>query len=54
MKQLKEEKSKLTSTKNQQYEEYSDIKARHRQIQAVNQNIHTVLGISPNQKQPKN
>lgn len=53
MKQLKEEKSKLTAIKNQQYEVYSETKARHRQIQAVNQNIHTALGISTRREQPK-
>lgn len=48
MKQLKEEKAELTSLKNQQYEEYSGIKARHKQIQVVNQNVHVALGIMPN------
>lgn len=52
MKQLKEEKAELTTLKNQQYEEYSNIKARHRQIQTVNQNIHTALGISIKREQP--
>ena len=51
MKWLKEEKAGLIALKNQRYEEYSDIKARHRQIQAVNQNIHTALGISTNRGQ---
>ena len=53
IKQLEEEKDKLTVAKNRQYEEYSVIKARHRQIQAVNQNIHTVLEISMKQEQQK-
>ena len=48
IKSLKEEKEKLTALKNQQYEEYSDIKARHRQIQAISHNIHSALGISEN------
>ena len=50
IKQLKEEKTKLTALKNHQYEEYSDIKARHRQIQSVNQNVHVALGILQNKE----
>ena len=49
MKILKEEKAKLTVLKNQQYEEYSIAKARHRELQAVTHNVHTAMGISPEQ-----
>ena len=49
MKMLKEEKAKLTAQKNQQYEEYSIAKARHRELQAVTHNVHTAMGISPEQ-----
>lgn len=46
IKQLKEEKNNLLVLKNQQYDEYSTFKARHRQIQAVQHNIHTALGVN--------
>lgn len=54
MKMLKEEKSKLTALKNQQYEEYFIVKARHRELQAVAHNIHIALGISPEQTKERN
>ena len=43
------EKSKLTAQKNQQYEEYSIAKARHRELQAVTHNVHMAMGIIPEQ-----
>lgn len=46
IKQLKEEKNNLLALKNQQYDEYSTFKARHRQIRAVQHNIHTALGVN--------
>ena len=49
MKMLKEEKAKLTAQKNQQYEEYSIAKARHRELQAVTHNVHIAMGISTEQ-----
>ena len=49
MKMLKEEKAKLTAQKNQQYEEYSIAKARHRELQAVTHNVHIAMGISDEQ-----
>ena len=54
MKMLKEEKSKLTAQKNQQYEEYSIAKARHRELQAVTHNVHTAMGISHEQAEVQN
>ena len=47
MKMLKEEKTKLTVLKNQQYEEYSIVKARHRELQVVTHNVHAAMGITP-------
>lgn len=49
MKMLKEKKEKLTTLKNQQYEEYSIAKARHRELQVVTHNVHSAMGISPKQ-----
>ena len=54
MKLLKEEKVRLTAQKNQQYEEYSIAKARHRELQAVTHNVHAAMGISPQQEKERN
>ena len=54
MKMLKEEKAKLTAQKNQQYEEYSITKARHRELQAVTHNVHAAMDISQEQAKEQN
>lgn len=54
LKILKEEKTKLTAQKNQQYEAYSIAKARHRELQAVTHNVHAAMGISQEQAKEQN
>mgnify|MGYP004656412365 CR=1 FL=1 len=49
LKTLRAEKEELTKLKNQQYKEYSFVKAKHRKLQTVSHNIHTALGISQEQ-----
>lgn len=53
LKSLKEEKSELISKKNRLYEEYSDVRARHRELQVVRHNVHTALEHSPEKQQSK-
>ena len=54
IKTLRAEKEELTRLKNQQYEEYSFVKAKHRELQIIRHNIHTALGISPEQAKERN
>ena len=46
MKMLKAKKAELTAQKNQQYEDYSSVRARHRQLQAITYNIHSAMGVA--------
>ena len=43
IKQLKKQKSELTTLKNQQYEEYSYVRAKYRELQTVHSNLVSIL-----------
>lgn len=44
LKQLRAEKEKLTTMKNQQYEDYSFSRAKLRELQTIQSNVDTILG----------
>lgn len=47
MKVLKEEKDRLTASKNAQYEAYQTARTEQRELQTVLTNVQQMLGIEP-------
>lgn len=47
MTSLREEKEQLTARKNEQYESYSFVRAKHRELQTIQANVQNILKNSP-------
>jgi hypothetical protein len=53
MKQLKAEKEQLTAKKNEQYESFSFSRAKHRELQTIDANVRSILGMKDEPPQEK-
>jgi hypothetical protein len=53
MKQLKAEKEQLTAKKNEQYESFSFSRAKHRELQTVDANVRSILGMRDEPQEKK-